>query len=179
VPEIIKMAQANVGEDVITAFIENAGTAYELDAGQIIHLRELGVSDRLITAMLGTRQKLMENAAKTAPAAAPAPAYQASSTPQPAPSPPPTTVYTQPAVVYTQPARVYVQPAPTYAQSASSVYVIPYPPATYAYYGYYHRPYYYPYNSYYPRTYSFSLGYHHGYHFRPYYSFGSRYGACW
>src|ERR1039457_306974 len=52
VPQILQLAQAKVGDDTIIAYIRNSGNNYGLDANQIIYLRQQGISDNVITAML-------------------------------------------------------------------------------------------------------------------------------
>ena len=126
VPQILQLAQAKVGDDVIIAYVHQTGNSYGLDAEQILYLRQQGISDKVLIAML-TRPK---------PASTPAPALPATVNPAP---------------VQTQAA--YAQPAPDYVQSApsSSVYVMPnnqiyyssWYPAYYPYYSYYGG--YYPY----------------------------------
>ena len=131
VADVLKLTNAKVGEEVIVTYIQTSGTAYNLNANEIVYLREQGVSDRVLNVMLEQRKRLIEAIAQ-----APPPAQQ----PQQQP-------YAQ--QPYAAPVDPYYQEA--VATPASSVYVIPYPTtASYAYYGYY-RPYYYPYySSYYP-----------------------------
>ena len=123
VPQILKLSQAKVTDDVIIAYIHNSGSSYGLDADQIIYLRQQGISDKVLTTML----------AQPRPASVPAPAA-------------PVPVNSYPA----QTPVAYAQPAPAYAQSvpASSVYVMPNNQIYYSsgYYAYY--PYYYPYSWY-------------------------------
>lgn len=49
--EVAKLAEADIDEDVILTFIDNSGT-FNLDADQIIRLRELGVANQFVTAMI-------------------------------------------------------------------------------------------------------------------------------
>jgi hypothetical protein len=49
--EIVKMAQSGVDEGVMIAFVQNSGT-FGLGADQIIYLRDIGISDQTIYAML-------------------------------------------------------------------------------------------------------------------------------
>ncbi len=49
--DIVKLAQAGIKEDVMLTFVDSAGT-FNLDADQIIFLRDLGVSDAVINAMI-------------------------------------------------------------------------------------------------------------------------------
>jgi uncharacterized membrane protein YgcG len=147
VPEILKLGRAHVGNEIIIAFIRNSGRTYHLSASEILYLREQGVSDQVVVAMLSAG----ENAAATA----------AQATPQPAPTGPTAdwaNSSPQPAPAVTQPAPPYVETAPVYAQP-SPVYTYPYTyPAPY--YGYYD---YWPYYWGYPAL-SFGFGYWGGYY---------------
>ncbi|MGH7953340.1 MAG: hypothetical protein ACREFE_15705 [Limisphaerales bacterium] len=153
VPQVLQLAQAKVGDDTIVAYIQNSGTIYALDANQIVYLRQQGVSDRVVTAMLNQRKNVLENAAQTQTAA------QNNST----------AVQTSTTVAQ-----------PTYETvPSSSVYVIP-DTQTYNYDSYYYQPYYYPYYGYgwsYPAV-SFSFGFHGGYR-GGYYHGGGFHGGGW
>jgi len=52
VDDIVRLAQNSVGEDVVRAFIENSGVAYDLTVDEILLLHDLGHSSKIITAML-------------------------------------------------------------------------------------------------------------------------------
>jgi hypothetical protein len=89
VPEIIQLSQAQVSDSTIEAYIRNSGTGYGLDAGQIIYLRQQGVSDVIINTMLTqpkgasssyVSQPPQQMASVPAPSA-PAPAVQADTVP--------------------------------------------------------------------------------------------------
>jgi hypothetical protein len=123
VAEVVQLARANIGEDVIVSYIQNSANGYGLNANQILYLKQQGISDRIINAMLNQRGQLV--AAQTAP---PPDNSSANSAQIPTPTPPP--------------AVSYVQTAPP-----QTVYVIP-DTQTYDYYAYY-SPYYYPYYGYY------------------------------
>jgi len=121
VPDILKLGRAHVGDEAITAFISNSGRTYHLSVSEILYLREQGVSDQVVTAMLNSRQNAASTAAQPAPqSAATGPtADWVNSSPQPAPAAPqpaaqfaPT--YVEAAPVYTQPSPVYVYPALSY-----------------------------------------------------------------
>jgi hypothetical protein len=125
VPEILKLRRGNVGNDVIIAFIMNSGQMYHLSASEILYLREQGVSDQVLTAMLSAGQNVAATSAQLAMQAAPQPAAQpattgltadwANSNPQPAPAAPQfAPAYDAAAPVYAQPSPVYVYPAPSY-----------------------------------------------------------------
>ena len=61
VPEILKLGRAHVGDEVIIAFIRNSGRTYHLSASEILYLREQGVSDQVLTAMLSAGQNVAAN----------------------------------------------------------------------------------------------------------------------
>ncbi len=148
VEDILKLTRAQVSEDVIVNFIGNSGTIYNLSPNDIVYLRHEGVSDRVINAMLEKHKKALDAAQNQPASTPPAPAAPA--------APPLDTAATAPP----NPAPVYVQqpaqPAP------STVYVVPYPAANAACYGYY--PYYGYYAPYYAPYYgpSISLGFRFG-----------------
>src|SRR5258708_14921654 len=122
VADVLKLSHAQVSEEVISTYIHNSGTVYNLAPSDIVYLKQQGVSDRIVNQMLDQRRTMAEASTQTAAASAqPQPGYTYA--PQPAPAP------------------TYVQPAVSFAP-VSTVYTIPYPAATYAYYGYGYRPYY-------------------------------------
>jgi len=151
VTDILKLGRAHVGDDIIIAFIRNSGTTYHLSVPEILYLREQGVSDQVLTAMLSAGQNVTAAAAQAAPQPAPQPvptgptADWANSNPQPAPAAP------QYAPNYVAAAPVYAQPSPVYAYPAP-------------YYGYYDSwPYYWGYPSV-SFGFGFGRGYYGGYH---------------
>src|SRR5208283_3361132 len=58
VSEVVRLAQAKVSDDIIVTYVQTSGNAYGLNADQILYLRQDGVSDRVISAMLTQRSKL-------------------------------------------------------------------------------------------------------------------------
>src|ERR1700679_1110652 len=52
VPQILQLTQARVSDDTVIAYIRNSGNSYNLDADQIIYLRQQGISDNVINFML-------------------------------------------------------------------------------------------------------------------------------
>jgi hypothetical protein len=170
VDDVVKMSEGGVGEGVIVSYVENSGVIYNLDGGQIVYLRDRGVSEPVIEAMLNQRKKYLEQARQAAEARAARPrqthqqpAAQANTRPAP--------VYVQP-----QPAPVYVQPAP------STMHVIPYPGVRYGYYSP-HR--YSPFYGAPPVQYYFRQHYRVPGHawaphsYRASHFFRSHFGVCW
>jgi uncharacterized membrane protein YgcG len=139
VPQVLQLVQARVSDGIIVSFIQNSGTIYSLNAGEIVYLKQQGVSDPVLNAMLNQRSRLTGS---TDPAATTASSTTASAqTYTPAP----------------QPAVTYVETTPAYVPS-STVYVIP-DTQTYQYDAWYYGGY--PYYSY--RPYSGYYGYYGSY----------------
>jgi len=147
VPEVLQLTQAKVGDSVIINYIQNSGNNYGLNASQIIYLRQQGVSEAVINAMLTQRAATAQPTMTTAPPSA-APSASTSGTPD--------TGNAQPSAPAGQSSVSYVP-----ATTASTVYVVP---NTQTYY--YSYPYYYPYYYGWPAV-SLSFGwgwggYYHG-----------------
>jgi hypothetical protein len=148
---VLKLAQANVGEETILAYVEKSGQAYgNLGADEIIYLRREGVSDRVLSTMLAqvkqTRDETVaqQSVAQQTTQVATASQYQQTYTPpvtyvQTAPSP--TVIYMRDS----SPRLVDYGIYPRYSSYSC------YPSYSYRSYGYH-----------YPRT-SFSIGFggHH------------------
>jgi len=101
--DVLKLSRAKVHDDVIVAFIQNDSRRFSLSATEILHLRQEGVSDRVLTAMLGQRTA-------DEPPPPPPPATTAEASAPEYTTPPETT-----AVVETVPSStVYVATTPTY-----------------------------------------------------------------
>ena len=121
--DVLKLSHAKVSEDVILNYIRSSGTVYNLSPSDLVYLKNQGVSDKVVSAMLDQRNMAAQASGQTVPA------------PQPANAPP----ATPDANATVQQAPVYIQP--TTDASASSVYVIPYQPTYPPYYGCYGYPY--------------------------------------
>jgi hypothetical protein len=141
VSQVVQLAHANVGEDVIVNYVQNSGNAYGLDANQILYLKQQGVSDRVINTMLNQPKPAVAATTVAMPTT-------------PAPQPMPSSANTSTAETST----ATVAPAVTYVQTA--------PPTCY-----YCQPYYYPAYAWYPPvTFSFGWGgwygggWHSGWH---------------
>ena len=50
--QVIKLTQAGVSEDVIMAYVTNSTSLFNLDPDKIIYLKDIGVPDELVTAMM-------------------------------------------------------------------------------------------------------------------------------
>jgi hypothetical protein len=130
VTQVLELEQAKVGEPTVIAYIRSSGTSYNLNVTQIVFLRQQGVSDAVITAMLTQPRTDVSVAAQ---AAAPAPAPQYASAPEYAP--PQYASATSAgdmadSAVVAQPPVTYMQTPPVYYNYS---YNYPYP--SYAWYG--------------------------------------------
>ena len=112
VADVLKLNQAKINDNTIIAYVQNSGITYHLDASQIISLRDQGLSDGVITAMLSgpTTTPGMPNAQPN------------DQTPDMNPPPPPqvnstgdTTSGSQPTVIYVNSTPVYYYPAWSYS----------------------------------------------------------------
>lgn len=131
VSQIVKLAQAKVGDDTMIAYINNAGNSYGLNADQIIYLKQQGVSEAVIMAILNQPKQ----GVAVATPATPAPQPVASST---------DTTGSGSTITTASGSTATVAPTVTYVQTA--------PAATY-----YYQPYYYPAYAWYPPV-ALSLG---------------------
>ena len=168
VADILKLSQAQVGDDIIVNYVKNSGTIYNLAPADIVYLKNSGVSDRVLNSMLDQR-KLADAAA-----AAQASAQSAAASSAAAMAAAPTGAEADYSAGYPAPGDTTVQAPLT--PPASTVTVVPYPAATAAYYGYYYPYYYGP-----SVSVAFGIGggyygyghYGHGYYGHGYYGHGS------
>ena len=65
IAEVQSMSQAHVSDSVIISQIQNSNTRYQLTADQIISLKNAGVSDTVINAMINTASKPQPQATTT------------------------------------------------------------------------------------------------------------------
>jgi len=128
VADVVKLTQAQVSEDIILNYVQNSGTIYNLGPQDLVYLKNTGVSDKVVYAMLENRKRATDMAAS-------AQAQAAAAAQQPAPD-------NGAAPMEQAPTETGVAPdyaaggVPVDSQSgASSVYVIPYNSGGY-YYGY-------------------------------------------
>jgi hypothetical protein len=131
VPQVLQLAQAKISDGVIVSYIQNSGTIYSLKADEIVYLKQQGVSDNVLNAMLNQRGRLTGSSEPANTTASPtaasaqtyAPATQA------------------PAVIYDQqtapPSTVYVIPD-TQTYQYDTYYYSAYPYYSYSYYGGYY-----------------------------------------
>lgn len=97
--EVVKLLQAGVGEEVLSAYITNSTDVFDIGADQILYLHDLGLPSHLITALIqqdSTPEALARRQAVATVPTTPVPEAVAAQ--------PPATTTTAPAVVYTVPA---------------------------------------------------------------------------
>ena len=160
VDDVLKLSKAQVSENIILTYVQTSGTTYNLGPNDIVYLKQQGVPDGVVSAMMDTQRRAAQAVQAQAAQAAQTAQYTQQAY-QAAPNTAPATPQYAPVstATYDQ------QPAASdtvYSQPGSSVYVIPYPQATYAYYGGYSYP------GYYWPSIGFSFGYngcyYGGYH---------------
>jgi hypothetical protein len=123
--EVAKLTQSGTSEDVLLAYVQNSTSSFSLTADQILYLRDIGVPNSAVTAMM-TRDQVLRNQpqqysyeqkqygsttpAPAAPvAAAPTPVAE---TPVAAPAPAATVATAPPPPPTAAPAPVYVSTPP-------------------------------------------------------------------
>src|SRR4051794_3607641 len=52
VEDVVKLTKAQVGEEIILSYVQNSGTVYNLTPHEIVYLRDQGVSNPVINAMV-------------------------------------------------------------------------------------------------------------------------------
>jgi hypothetical protein len=155
VEDVLKLTRAQIGEEIILNYVQGSGTIYNLTPKDIVYLRDQGVSQKVLNAMLDQRRRAVEMAAQNA---APVTTVQNAPTVANAPMVPDANAAPV-ASAYTDPNAAYATAPLT--PPASSVYVVPYAPS-YPYYGSYGSygysyPYYY--GGWYGPSVSFAFGF--------------------
>ena len=84
--QVVQLAQSGVDEAVILAYVNNSSSPFNLTSDQIIYLKDLGLPNDAVTAMIQRDQQLGATApaAPAAPAPAPDTTAQTETPPQPA-----------------------------------------------------------------------------------------------
>jgi len=114
IEDIIKLSHAGISEPVIINYIESSGTLYDLKPQDVIHLRDEGVTDGVINAMIDQRRKFQTVQTNAAPPVAEAPV---------APTQPTVQVTVSPCPRYCGVCR---GPLVTCQEPVSTLYIIPY-----------------------------------------------------
>ena len=85
--EIVQLAQAGVGDDVLLAYVENSPKSYKLEVDEILYLHDLGISVEVISALV-RHAPSSPDPAPTLAATAPQPSTPAENVNTNPPSPP-------------------------------------------------------------------------------------------
>src|SRR5262249_27877491 len=59
--EIVKLANSGVEEHVLLAYVTNSASTFNLSAEEIIYMKDIGVPEAVVTAMIVRDQRLREN----------------------------------------------------------------------------------------------------------------------
>ena len=102
--EVVKLASSGVGDEVVLAYIRNSQAPFDLNADQLLYLKDVGLSPQVITAMLDHDNAMHSQA--------PPPGQQFAPAPQPAPAPEAPAPQPMPAA-----AAAPAAPAPTYVSN--------------------------------------------------------------
>ena len=96
--QVVRLTQAGVDESIIMTYVTNSGSTFNLDSDKIIYLKDIGLPNEAVTAMMLRDQQLQQQMTASAyqPPAQPVPAP--ATTEQPETAPPPQSVE-QPAEV--------------------------------------------------------------------------------
>ncbi len=58
VPQVMQLVQAKISDSVIVNYIQSSSTIYSLSADEIVYLKQQGVSDNVLNAMLNQRSRV-------------------------------------------------------------------------------------------------------------------------
>ena len=83
--QVVRLSQAGVDSGIVLTFVTNSSGTFNLDSDKIIYLRDIGVPNEIITAMMQRDQQLQQQTASANPPSEP-------------PQPPPPTTDTTPEV---------------------------------------------------------------------------------
>ncbi len=103
--DVIKLTQSNVGDQVVVNYIKNSGNTFKPTADEILYLKDLGVSEEVISTLMVNGTSGAPSVATAAPAPQPAP------TPQPL-SPEPSVAATVPPPDMPAPTTTVVEQTP-------------------------------------------------------------------
>jgi hypothetical protein len=108
--EVVRLAGAGVGDEVVLAYIQNSQAPFNLSAENVLYLKDVGLSPQVTSAMLSHDSTLRGQPQQYAPAAA-APMAPAPAAPAPVAPAPVAPAAAQPAVSAPPPAYVTSPPA--------------------------------------------------------------------
>jgi hypothetical protein len=89
--QVVRLTQGGVDESIIMTYVTNSGSTFNLDSDKIIYLKDIGLPNEVVTAMMQRDQQLQQQMAATAyqPPTQPAPAPETTEQPETAPPPQP------------------------------------------------------------------------------------------
>ena len=89
--QVVRLTQAGVDEGIIMTYVTNSGSTFNLDSDKIIYLKDIGLPNEVVTAMMQRDQQLQQQMAASAsqPPPQPAPAPDPADQPETAPPPQP------------------------------------------------------------------------------------------
>jgi hypothetical protein len=89
--QVIRLMQAGVDESIIMTYVTNSGSTFNLNPDKIIYLKDIGVPNGVVTAMMQRDQQLQQQMIATTyqPPPQPAPVPETTEQPETAPEPPP------------------------------------------------------------------------------------------
>jgi hypothetical protein len=89
--QVIRLTQSGVDESIIMTYVTNSGSTFNLDSDKIIYLKDIGLPNEVVAAMMQRDQQLQQQmtAAAYHPPTQPAPAPDTTYQPETAPPPQP------------------------------------------------------------------------------------------
>ena len=99
--EVVRLAESGLGDEVVSSYVTNSQTAFNIDADDIVYLKDVGISEAIISQMMAHDRQIRESGpppatAQTAPPPMPTPGPE--TIPQQQPIPQPNQVVTPPNV---------------------------------------------------------------------------------
>ncbi len=89
--QVVRLMQAGVDESIIMTYVTNSGSTFNLNPDKIIYLKDIGLPNEIVNAMMQRDQQLQQQLTASAyqPPAQPAPVPETTEQPETAPPPPP------------------------------------------------------------------------------------------
>ncbi|MGA2865029.1 MAG: DUF6600 domain-containing protein [Verrucomicrobiota bacterium] len=126
VQDVVKLVRAGISDDVVLAQVKNTGASYSLTADQIIYLRDQGVSQAVIGALLGSGNAAVPVNPTPAPAAPAGGAPVPASSSPPSALPPPAGLYAPAPLAAAAPALPAVSTPPAVSLDSFQSQLAPY-----------------------------------------------------
>jgi hypothetical protein len=89
--QVVRLMQAGVDESIIMTYVTNSGSTFNLNSDKIIYVKDIGLPNEVVTAMMQRDQQLQQQMTASAdqPPAQPAPVPETTGQPETASEPPP------------------------------------------------------------------------------------------